>query len=232
MPPVTFAPPALEARAVVHGFGELTVLHGVSLAVSPGEVVALLGPSGSGKSTLLHLLGGLDVPRGGEVWWAGERADTLGTQARSVRRAGRVGLIFQHHYLLEDLNVLQNVQVPGMLGALADGGRALALLERVGLGHRALDLPGVLSGGERQRVAVARALAARPAIVLADEPTGSLDRANAERVAELMLGLAREQGSGVLLVTHDEHLAAHADRTLHLLDGRMQEAVGMGAPTR
>lgn len=221
--------PALEARAVSHGFGELTVLRGVSLAVGAGEVVALVGPSGSGKSTLLHLLGGLDVPRGGEVWWAGERADTLGTQARSVRRAGRVGLIFQHHYLLEDLSVLQNVQVPAMLGAQPDAGRAQALLERVGLGQRAQDLPGVLSGGERQRVAVARALATRPAVVLADEPTGSLDRANAERVSELMLALAREEGAGVLLVTHDERLAQHADRTLHLLDGELVEAEALTA---
>ena len=223
MPRVTSAPPALEARHVVQRYGAATILHGVSLAVAPGEVVAVSGPSGSGKSTLLHLLGGLDAPTEGEVWWAGERVDTLGTQARSRRRAGRLGLVFQHHYLLEDLTLLQNVQVPGMLAGVPDEGRAQLLLDRVGLGQRGGDFPGVLSGGERQRVALARALAVRPAAVLADEPTGSLDRAGAERVAELLLTLAREDGAGVLLVTHDERLAERADRTLHLLDGRLQE---------
>jgi len=215
-------PPALEAREVRHGFGGHPVLHGVSLAVEPGEVVAVSGPSGSGKSTLLHLLGGLDTPQGGEVWWAGERVDLLDTQARARRRAGRIGLVFQHHYLLEDLNVLDNVRVPALLrGEGGSEARARALLERVGLSGRERDFPGVLSGGERQRVAVARALVTRPAVVLADEPTGSLDRANADRVAELLLGLAREEGAGVLLVTHDERQAARADRALHLLDGRI-----------
>jgi len=212
---------ALAAVKLRHSFGELTVLHGVSLTVAAGEVVAVTGPSGSGKSTLLHLLGGLDVPQEGEVWWAGERADTLDTQARATRRAGRVGLVFQHHYLLEDLNVLDNVRVPALLSGQDGTERARALLARVGLGGREKALPGVLSGGERQRVAVARALASRPAVVLADEPTGSLDRVNADLVAALLIDLARENQAGVLLVTHDERLAARADRTLHLLDGRM-----------
>ncbi|AXG97877.1 ABC transporter ATP-binding protein [Deinococcus wulumuqiensis] len=223
MPAVSAAPPALEARHVVQRYGSATILHGVSLTVAPGEVVAVSGPSGSGKSTLLHLLGGLDAPTEGEVWWAGERVDTLDTQTRSRRRAGRLGLVFQHHYLLEDLTLQQNVLVPGMLAGSPDAGRAQQLLDRVGLGHRAADFPGVLSGGERQRVALARALAVRPAAVLADEPTGSLDRAGAERVAELLIELARAEGAGVLLVTHDERLAARADRTLHLLDGRLGE---------
>ena len=215
-------PAALAAQEVSHRYGETPVLHGVTLEVCGGEVVGLLGPSGSGKSTLLHLLGGLDVPEQGSVWWAGERADTLGTQQRAQRRAGRVGLIFQHHYLLEDLTLLQNVQVPAQLaGQGAQPERARALLERVGLGNRAGDYPGVLSGGERQRVAVARALMARPGVILADEPTGSLDRANADRVAGLLLELAREEGAGVLFVTHDERLAAQAHRTLELLDGRL-----------
>lgn len=219
---MTALTPALEARDLRHGFGGTEVLHGVSLQVMPGEVVAVTGPSGSGKSTLLHLLGGLDVPQSGEVWWAGERADTLDTQSRAVKRAGRLGLVFQHHYLLEDLNVLQNVLIPTMLAGQPDDGRAQVLLERVGLGGRGGELPGVLSGGERQRVAVARALASQPAVVLADEPTGSLDRANAETIAALLVQLAREQGAGVLLVTHDDRLAANADRTLHLLDGSIQ----------
>ncbi|WP_167757907.1 ABC transporter ATP-binding protein [Deinococcus fonticola] len=221
--------PALEARHLHHAFGPATVLHGVSLSVQPGEVVAVSGPSGSGKSTLLHLLGGLDVPQQGEVWWAGERVDTLDTQARAVRRAGRLGLVFQHHYLLEDLTILQNVQVPLMLSGTGDPQHAQTLLKRVGLGERSREMPGVLSGGERQRVAIARALAGQPAAVLADEPTGSLDRANAQRVAGLLLELAREQRAGVLLVTHDESLAASADRALHLLDGRIVESAGEGA---
>ncbi|MBB5294294.1 lipoprotein-releasing system ATP-binding protein [Deinococcus metallilatus] len=221
---MTTPAPALAAHDLRHAFGTTPVLHGVSLAVRPGEVVAVTGPSGSGKSTLLHLLGGLDTPQAGEVWWAGERVDTLGTQARAVRRAGRIGLVFQHHYLLEDLSVLQNVLVPALLTGQDGADRARELLARVGLAGREGDLPGVLSGGERQRVAVARALAVRPAAVLADEPTGSLDRANAEVVAGLLLDLAREEDAGVLLVTHDERLAARADRALHLLDGRILEA--------
>lgn len=220
---VNAAPAALEAVNLSHAFGDLTVLHGVSLQVWPGEVVAVTGPSGSGKSTLLHLLGGLDQPSSGEVWWAGERVDTLDTQLRASRRAGRVGLVFQHHYLLEDLNVLDNVMIPIRLAGRNDLGRALELLSHVGLSGRERDLPGVLSGGERQRVAVARALAARPAVVLADEPTGSLDRANALNVAQLLVQLARAEGSGVMLVTHDDRLAHHADRVLHLLDGRFTD---------
>ena len=222
-PPAATAPLALEARHIRHSFGPTEVLHGVSLQVQAGEVVAVTGPSGSGKSTLLHLLGGLDVPQQGEVWWAGERADSLDTQTRAVRRAGRLGLVFQHHYLLEDLTVEQNVMVPAMLSGQADLSHAKGLLERVGLAGRGSDLPHVLSGGERQRVAVARALATHPAVILADEPTGSLDRANAETVASLLVALAREQGAGVLLVTHDDRLAAYADRILHLLDGQIQE---------
>lgn len=225
-PPASLTPspvlaPALAAREVRHGFGEMTVLHGVSLEVGAGEVVAVTGPSGSGKSTLLHLLGGLDTPHAGEVWWAGERVDTLGTQARARRRAGRVGLVFQHHYLLEDLTVEQNVLIPALLTGQDGRERARELLARVGLAARGGSLPGVLSGGERQRVAVARALATRPAVVLADEPTGSLDRANAEGIAALLLDLARADGAGVLLVTHDERVAGRADRALHLLDGRI-----------
>ncbi|MVN89253.1 ATP-binding cassette domain-containing protein, partial [Deinococcus sp. HMF7620] len=217
------APAALDARHLTQAYGPMTVLRGVSLTVQPGEVVAVTGPSGSGKSTLLHLLGGLDTPQGGEVWWAGTRVDTLNTQVRAARRAGQLGLVFQHHYLLDDLTVLENVLLPCRLSGQGDEARAADLLRRVGLAGREGTLPGVLSGGERQRVAVARALAARPAAVLADEPTGSLDRANAQAVAALLVTLAREEGAGVLLVTHDERLARYADRTLHLLDGQFTD---------
>ncbi|MFN4253031.1 ABC transporter ATP-binding protein [Deinococcus sp.] len=222
---MTAAPAALEARSLTQRYGSLTALRGVSLHVEAGEVVAVTGPSGSGKSTLLHLLGGLDVPQEGEVWWAGTRVDTLDTQVRATRRAGQVGLVFQHHYLLDDLTVIENVLIPSRLAGQRDEARARDLLARVGLGGREAALPGVLSGGERQRVAVARALAARPATVLADEPTGSLDRANAQAVAQLLVNLAREERAGVLFVTHDDRLAAFADRTLHLLDGQFTDSV-------
>ena len=197
------------------------MLHGVSLHVARGEVVAVTGPSGSGKSTLLHLLGGLDRPQSGEVYWGGMRADTLGTQARARLRARSVGLVFQHHYLLADLNVLDNLRVPGLLLGQEQAGQARELLLAVGLSGREKAMPGQLSGGERQRVALARALVARPAILLADEPTGSLDTANAQAVCALMIDLARQHGAGVLLVTHDERMAQAADRRLHLLDGQL-----------
>ncbi|MDO4262666.1 MAG: ABC transporter ATP-binding protein [Deinococcus sp.] len=220
-PPATSAQTgALYATGITHSFGERAVLHAVSLAVAAGEVVAVTGPSGSGKSTLLHLLGGLDTPDSGEVWWGGERIDTLNTQARASLRASSLGFVFQHHYLLEDLSVAENLEVPLLLAGQASGsGRVQELLDAVGLGGRGAESTGVLSGGERQRIAIARALASRPRALLADEPTGSLDRQSARAAAALMFDLARRQGTGVLLVTHDEALAAQADRRLQLVDG-------------
>ncbi|GHG03155.1 ABC transporter ATP-binding protein [Deinococcus piscis] len=213
-------PYALYAADLSHSFGERAVLHAVSLGVAPGEVVAVTGPSGSGKSTLLHLLGGLDTPGSGEVWWGQTRIDTLGTQARAALRASSLGFVFQHHYLLEDLSVAENLEVPLLLAGQAGGRkRVQELLDAVGLGGRGAESTGVLSGGERQRIAIARALASRPRALLADEPTGSLDQQNARAAAALMFDLARRQGTGVLLVTHDETLAAQADRRLHLIDG-------------
>ncbi|WP_261663530.1 ABC transporter ATP-binding protein [Deinococcus sp. Marseille-Q6407] len=219
-PPAPAANAALYAAEVSHSFGERPVLRGVSLAVAPGEVVAVTGPSGSGKSTLLHLLGGLDTPGSGEVWWGNTRIDTLNTQARASLRAASLGFVFQHHYLLEDLSVAENLEVPLLLaGQPGAGTRIQELLDAVGLGGRGHESTGVLSGGERQRIAIARALASRPRALLADEPTGSLDQANARAAAGLMFDLARRQGTGVLLVTHDAGLAAQADRSLHLVDG-------------
>lgn len=212
---------ALEVRDLHHAFGKQVALSGVSFSVSAGEVVAVKGRSGSGKSTLLHLMGGLDTPQQGEVWWHGIRADSLHTTARATLRAGKVGLVFQHHYLLEDLTLLENISVPLMLAKMPHTERAQELLTAVGLANRGKDLPQVLSGGERQRVAIARALACSPAVLLADEPTGSLDRSNAQNVAELMFSLARQVGSAVVLVTHDEELAASAGRTLTLSDGKL-----------
>ncbi len=217
--------PALSAHNVRMRYGAVQVLHGVSLEVGSGEVVAVAGPSGSGKSTLMHLLGGLDKPQGGEIRWGGRRVDHLGGEARARLRAARVGLVFQHHYLLEDLSVLDNVALPALVLGRDGRGRARDLLDAVGLGARGDSAPLSLSGGERQRAALARALALQPAVLLADEPTGSLDRANARAVADLLVDLARSQGAGVLLVTHDDGLAARADRVLHLLDGRLERVL-------
>lgn len=216
-----------------HAFAQRRVLNSVSLQLHAGEVIAVMGPSGSGKSTLLHLLAGLDQPQQGEVWWAGQCVSSLGTQQRSMLRAREVGLVFQHHYLLEDLTVLQNVLVPLFIANQHDATQqrnkrngddmqhVFELLERVGLTQRAQDYPQVLSGGERQRVALVRALAVQPLMVLADEPTGSLDYANSEMVTTLLLELSRAQGAGVLLVTHDDRVATQADRTISLLDGTL-----------
>lgn len=214
------AAPVLRAVDLTHSFGDRAVLQGVSLSIGAGEVAAVMGPSGSGKSTLLHLLGGLDTPQSGEIWWGDLRADTLDSQVRAMRRASALGFVFQHHYLLSDLSITQNLEVPLLLAGQGDTqARTAELLQAVGLAGRGAESPSVLSGGERQRVAIARALAPRPRALLADEPTGSLDRANAEIAVQLLFALAREQGTGVLLVTHDEALAAQADRQLLLVDG-------------
>ncbi len=216
---------ALEVRDLRQSYpsavGNVEILRGVSFSLQAGRVLAVLGPSGSGKSTLLHLLGALERPSGGEVVWAGTSLNGLSQEALAARRARQVGLIFQHHYLLEDLTTLQNVMLPGMIVGQPDQARAVALLERVGLGNRATFYPRALSGGERQRVALARALCTKPSLVLADEPTGSLDRHNAERVFMMLVDLAHSENAAVVVVTHDEALAGRADDILRLEDGRI-----------
>ena len=199
--------------------GGLDILRGVNLDVFEAQVVAILGPSGSGKSTLLHLLGGLDRPTAGEIYWGGRRIDTLPQRVLARERAERLGLVFQQHYLLEDLNVLENVTLPGRIRGQPDQARGEVLLERVGLEKRATFLPKRLSGGERQRVAVARSLYSRPQVVLADEPTGSLDRASAAEVYALLAQLAREERSAVVMVTHDEGLVEGVDARYTLSGG-------------
>ncbi len=196
----------LEVLNLGFSYGEVELFQNLNFRVEPGEVRVVLGPSGSGKTTLLHLLAGLLALQVGDVRWDGQSILGLGEEALARRRLLFTGLVFQHHYLQAELTALENVLVPGYLANRVDPSWGRELLRRVGLLSRAHLLPKALSGGERQRVAVARALYNRPRLLLADEPTGSLDRRNAEKVLELMLSLARELGTAVILATHDEHL--------------------------
>lgn len=221
------SPIILEAQGIYKSFTDgksnVDVIKGLSLQIHQGEFVSIVGSSGSGKSTLLHILGGLDLPSQGLVNLNGKRFDTLNESERGYLRNEYLGFVYQFHHLLPEFTALENVAMPLMLRKNAEfkkvKERAEYLLERVGLSHRLTHQPGELSGGERQRVALARALVTQPKLMLADEPTGNLDRKTAKSIFELLRDLRDEFSMAMLIVTHDEQLAKSADRILHMQDG-------------
>jgi lipoprotein-releasing system ATP-binding protein len=201
---------------------DVEVLKGVDLAITAGERVAIMGVSGSGKSTLMHLLGGLDKPTSGEVILDGVNINQINTTKLARLRNKSLGFIYQSHHLLGEFTVLENAAMPLLIAGLTvkeAKTRAIALLDRVGLGHRIEHKPGELSGGERQRAAIARALINKPSVILADEPTGNLDTKTADSVYQLMLELNQELNISILVVTHDHSLAARMGKVLHMEDG-------------
>jgi putative ABC transport system ATP-binding protein len=214
----------MEARDVVRSFGQTPALRGASMSVAAGEILAVMGPSGSGKSTLLHCLAGILTPDSGEVWFAGRRVDTLSEAERSALRRDRFGFVFQFGQLVPELTAEENVALPLLLGgarrhsALAD---ARIWFDRLGLDGMEQRRSGELSGGQAQRVALARGLVANPEILFADEPTGSLDSLNSEQVMDLLVAATRQQGTTVILVTHEPRVAAYADREIVVRDGRV-----------
>jgi putative ABC transport system ATP-binding protein len=214
----------IEARDITKSFGQTQALRGASVAVSPGEILAIMGPSGSGKSTLLHCMAGIFPPDAGEVWFDGRRLDTLNEAERTRLRRTTFGFVFQFGQLVPELTTADNIALPLILnrtGRKAAYAQAGQWLDRLGLGDKAARRTGELSGGEAQRVAIARALAIRPRVLFADEPTGALDSLTGEKVMSLLTGLAREQGTTVVLVTHDAGVAAYADRDVMVRDGRV-----------
>jgi putative ABC transport system ATP-binding protein len=214
----------IEARDVIKSFGPTPALRGASLTVAPGEILAVMGPSGSGKSTLLHCLAGILAPDHGEVWFAGQRLDTLGENRRSDLRRDRFGFVFQSGQLVPELTAEENIALPLLLSgtrrtpALATARPWFARLGLDGLEHRR---SGELSGGQAQRVALARGLVAQPEILFADEPTGSLDSVSGELVMSLLTRTARNHHTTVILVTHDARVAAYADREVIVRDGHV-----------
>lgn len=212
----------IEAKNIVKLYGELEVLRGVNLDIAQGEIVSIVGPSGAGKTTLLHIIGTLDSPQAGEVRYEGRNVFAMKDKELAHFRNRNIGFVFQFHQLLPEFTMLENVAIPALLGGDTRHDaldRARQLLERMHLGERLSHKPSQLSGGECQRVAVARALINSPKVILADEPSGSLDSQNKQELHRLFFELREELGQTFIIVTHDEELASQADRTLHMRDG-------------
>jgi putative ABC transport system ATP-binding protein len=219
----------IEARDLVLSFGSTPALRGASLGVRKGEIVAVMGPSGSGKSTLLHCLAGILVPGEGEVWFAGQRLDTLGDERRSALRRDRFGFVFQSGQLVPELTAEENVALPLLLSGTRRGPAMTAARKWfpvLGLDGLERRRSGELSGGQAQRVALARGLVADPQVLFADEPTGALDSVSGELVMDLLTAAAREHGTTVVLVTHDARVAAYADREVVVRDGNVGTLTG------
>ena len=204
----------------------LEVLKGIDLEIHRGDFLSIIGASGSGKSTLLHILGGLDRPTSGNVYWHGENIVSFDDEALAKRRAQNVGFVFQFHHLMPEFTALENVMIPSMIlgkSVSVAASRAKELLTKVGLAERIAHRPGELSGGEQQRVAVARALSNGPAIIFADEPSGNLDSGNSDQLHSLLLDLNRTEGQTFVVVTHNELLAGKSNRVLRMFDGRLEK---------
>ena len=216
----------IEVKNIHKSFGSLEVLKGIDLAIKAGEIVSIVGPSGSGKTTLLQIIGTLDRPDKGMIEIKGERVDLLKEKELALFRNQEIGFIFQFHQLLPEFTALENVMIPALIGGGSKrdaSEQAKELLKLLGLEDRIQHKPNELSGGEKQRVAVARALINRPAVVLADEPSGSLDTQNKEELHQLFFDLRDKLGQTFVIVTHDERLAALTDRTIHLIDGQLND---------
>jgi len=215
----------IELDNITRSFGTLQVLKGISLKVERGEVVSITGPSGAGKTTLLQIMGSLDKPDGGSVLYDGQDITVMNEKEISAFRNRHIGFVFQFHQLLPEFTALENITIPMLIGGSSMGqatARAKELLAMLGLADRAEHKPSELSGGEKQRIAVARALANRPDVILADEPSGSLDSKNKEELHNLFFSLRDKLGQTFVIVTHDESLASKTDRTIHLLDGTIR----------
>ena len=216
----------IEVKNIHKSFGDLEVLKGVNLTVQKGEIVAIVGKSGAGKTTLLQIIGTLDQPTKGEVLINGERLMTKGEKELAAFRNKHIGFIFQFHQLLPEFTALENVCIPAMIAREKESdykARAVQLLTELGLKDRMNHKPNELSGGEKQRVSAARALMMKPDIILADEPTGSLDTQNKKELSDLLLKLRKQYGQTILLVTHDKELASIADRVIEIVDGRIND---------
>ncbi|MBQ3957504.1 MAG: ABC transporter ATP-binding protein [Bacteroidaceae bacterium] len=216
----------IQLRDITKSFGALQVLRGIDLDISKGEVVSIVGPSGAGKTTLLQIMGTLDSPTSGRVIINGQDVSQLGQRRLAHFRNQHIGFVFQFHQLLPEFTALENVMIPAFIGGSGRKEareRALELLQFMGLQERADHKPSELSGGEKQRVAVARALVNKPDVVMADEPSGSLDSQNKEELHRLFFDLRDRYGQTFVIVTHDETLAAMTDRTIHMIDGRLKD---------